>query len=373
MTADQKNNGRIAGFQRKTGNAMADLKQNGRVAGFPRETGNVTAEQKNNGHIAGFKRETGNVTADNLTKNKGRVAGFQRETGNATAEDDEAIEVEKSAGSEKSKIKTRVGIPPSPRSKTTRTYKVGRGEEKLQLMLSLPIRLKNGVEKVISALVDTVAQANLIREGIVPTHLTTLTQRPLELVAANGQIISGGDRETELKIFFSKTDLDGKGHEKRDFCANFHVASIGVDAILSYPWLKEHKIGVFPHLESLALPHREQELLQPTKSSKNPPHKSSPFAHKNIFSCLRVEKGGWKKELEVVEEPTSTFTTPKIKKKRSDSWKTERYRVKTEFVERICGEMGVHPSLDAFADPETNILPHFCGPGSAHEDAFGMS
>ena len=149
--------------------------------------------------------------------------------------------------------------------------------------MSLPIRLKNGVEKVISALVDTGAQANLIREGIVPTHLTTLTQRPLELVAANGQIISGGDRETETKNFFSKTDPDGKGHEKRNCRAIFHVKSIGVDAFLSYPWLNEHKIGIFPHLESLAIPHREQELLQPTKSSKNPPHKSPPFTHKNIF------------------------------------------------------------------------------------------
>ena len=42
-------------------------------------------------------------------------------------------------------------------------------------------------------------------------------------------------------------------------------------------------------------------------------------------------------------------------------------------MERICGEMGVHLSLDAFADPETNILPQFWGPDSAHEDAFSMS
>ena len=120
----------------------------------------------------------------------GRIAGFQRETGNAAADgskQQKSVKAsEKSLVSEKSEIKRRVEIPPSPRSKTTRTYKVGRGEEKLQLMLSLPIRLKNGVEKVISALVDTGAQAYLIREGIVPTHLTTLTQRPLELVAANG-------------------------------------------------------------------------------------------------------------------------------------------------------------------------------------------
>ncbi len=34
--------------------------------------------------------------------------------------------------------------------------------------------------------------------------------------------------------------------------ATFHEADIQVEAILSYPWMEEARVGVFPHLEALA-------------------------------------------------------------------------------------------------------------------------
>jgi hypothetical protein len=42
-------------------------------------------------------------------------------------------------------------------------------------------------------------------------------------------------------------------HEKFETEVEFHLAEIKVDAILSYPWLLEHEIGVFPHLRALAI------------------------------------------------------------------------------------------------------------------------
>ena len=93
--------------------------------------------------------------------------------------------------------KIQVEVPALPRSSLTRAYRVGRGNEDLQLMLHAFVELKNGQKKDISILVDTGAQANLIREGVVPSYLTTISQRPLELVAENGHLIpcgiDGGD------------------------------------------------------------------------------------------------------------------------------------------------------------------------------------
>ena len=41
----------------------------------------------------------------------------------------------------------------------------------------------------------------------------------------------------------------------------FYTAKLDVDAILSYPWLCENKIGVSPHKNALALDEPELTLL----------------------------------------------------------------------------------------------------------------
>ena len=55
----------------------------------------------------------------------------------------------------------------------------------------------------------------------------------------------------------------------------FHDADIQVDAILSYPWLEEKYLGVYPHMESLALWGEPLRLLQsyrhkPTETTETP-------------------------------------------------------------------------------------------------------
>ena len=52
------------------------------------------------------------------------------------------------------------------------------------------------------------------------------------------------------------------------------------------------------------------------------------------------------------------------KKKKHDYLKTERYKVRPEIVEKIVKNLGVEPTLDAFADEETNVFPVWWGPGS---------
>ena len=46
-----------------------------------------------------------------------------------------------------------------------------------------------------------------------------------------------------------------------NFGAIFYEADIQVDAILSFPWMAEHKIAVFPHKRALAIDHPVLTLL----------------------------------------------------------------------------------------------------------------
>ena len=73
----------------------------------------------------------------------------------------------------------------------TRTYKVGsKGSDCLQLMLPLEGTLETGKRVHLQCLVDTGAQANLIKEGLVPTASWKKATTPLQLVTANGLIIN---------------------------------------------------------------------------------------------------------------------------------------------------------------------------------------
>ena len=141
-----------------------------------------------------------------------------------------------------------------------RSYRVGRvsfdGED-LQLVLRVPVELSNGEISEWKILVDTGAQANLVRKGLVPDHLMFSATEPLSFRTANGQRLEGGERVTETSLGFRQVV---EGHPLDEFLwkkAIFYEADIQVDAILSFPWLRMKKIGVFPHLRALAVaePH----------------------------------------------------------------------------------------------------------------------
>ena len=55
-----------------------------------------------------------------------------------------------------------------------------------------------------------------------------------------------------------------------EFEVEFWEAQIEVDAILSFPWMCEHKIGIFPHHQALAMDHPVFKLLygRPKKSNR---------------------------------------------------------------------------------------------------------
>ena len=133
--------------------------------------------------------------------------------------------------------------------------------ENTQLVMDLLVDLPNGDQQILKALIDTGAETNLVRQGVLPGHLFHSAPNPLKLVSAGGQRLEGGERLIELALEFN---AEKNGTPLRDpviFHATFFEAAIQVDAILRYPWMRSKELGVFPHKRALALETPELTLL----------------------------------------------------------------------------------------------------------------
>jgi hypothetical protein len=102
-------------------------------------------------------------------------------------------------------------------------------------------------------LVDTGCEANLINMRLCPADSVYDPEVPLKLVAANGQQLYGGQKVIRVSMLF-RQEVNGMIREGRfKISAEFYLADIKLDAILSYPWLRKNYLGVFPDLNALAL------------------------------------------------------------------------------------------------------------------------
>lgn len=100
---------------------------------------------------------------------------------------------------------------------------------------------------------DTGAEANLVRKGLLSDALMQNAREPLSFVTANGKPLEGGKKTANFTLFFEQVVNGQTLPQNRSFQAEFYEAVIGVDAILSFPWMAQHKVGVFPHHQALAL------------------------------------------------------------------------------------------------------------------------
>ncbi len=99
----------------------------------------------------------------------------------------------------------------------------------------------NGEEFLLETLVDTGAEANLVRRGLLSEMMTT-SLRQLTLVTADGTRMEGGTKEVTLHLCFATSTPNKKG--LREWCTTrtFHEADIQVDANLKYPSLEKARL-----------------------------------------------------------------------------------------------------------------------------------
>ena len=90
---------------------------------------------------------------------------------------------------------------------------------------------RNGQSAFLSAIVDTGACVNLVKQGFFDA-LMTPNEKTLTLVTANGKKLKGGDREVELDLDFK---MKIRGQAKRTSSevfilkGKFHEADIEVN------------------------------------------------------------------------------------------------------------------------------------------------
>ena len=131
--------------------------------------------------------------------------------------------------------------------------------------------------------IDTGAQVNLVKKGLISEGLMQLAAERLCLRTANGQGLDGGEKSLEVQLGFQPY-LQGEPVSTLDWLpATFFEADIHVDAIISHPWLKQHRLGVFPHLGALASLEAGFYLLGGvSKANRRKMSRARyPFFHKN--------------------------------------------------------------------------------------------
>ena len=142
----------------------------------------------------------------------------------------------------------------------------------LRLAMLLKVKTSQGHTQSLRTLIDTGAEANLIRQGVLDSHFFRAADDPIQLVTANGQTMMGGTRTVALEIAFNPCENGTFLDKPMKFEAICYEADISVDLILSLLRMKKHKIGVFPNQKALSVDETRFMLLygQPEKRGQPP-------------------------------------------------------------------------------------------------------
>ena len=131
------------------------------------------------------------------------------------------------------------------------------------MMFTKQARHPQGDPMILKVLIDSGAEANLVRYDLFPKSTLKPSPAPLTLVTANGELMGGGRKEITLTLQLLKS-TPGQGEPVPwTTSGTFYDADIKVDAIVGCPWLGNRKLGIFPHLNTLAFLHSSQTLLHP--------------------------------------------------------------------------------------------------------------
>jgi hypothetical protein len=178
------------------------------------------------------------------------------------------------------------------------------------------------------------------------------------LITANNSVLGGGDFVVNLGLFFEAVEDGYPLPEPIYFQAEFYAAEIEIDAILSYPWLRENGVGVFPHHDALAKDWPEFALLYGWHQTKtnNIPRSPRKGKEKRVRPVLALTGGG--------APPSKYGHEP-------GRWVACDYAVRAPHVQTILDHFGLTPTRDCFANPENRRFDKWWGPGSPEgDDAF---
>ena len=169
--------------------------------------------------------------------------------------------------------------------KPRNAYKVNKIEakgEQLQLVLSLPVEVGHD-RKIAKVLIDTGCEVNLIRKGFWSADKFATAKNPAYLTDASGNAMEGGKKSVRMHMSFRRFHEGQELGSPLWLAGTFYEAEIGVDSIISCPWLTRNKISVFPHYNALAFDQPEFILLRglTSESAKSRRRRKNRGIHKD--------------------------------------------------------------------------------------------
>jgi hypothetical protein len=175
----------------------------------------------------------------------GRRKNEKSESSEGGISDDDDSHEAWSLNSEKSTPPCDVWVVPYRLTRKRWNYGVDtvrRSGNEVQLVVSIPVELPNGQKRFLRMLVDTGAQVNIIRKGLIGPENFENAKKPLTLITANGQVMDGGRRVVSMKLKFRQTSDIEEVEPELTLTGTFFEADVGIDGILSYP-LQEKYAG----------------------------------------------------------------------------------------------------------------------------------
>ena len=82
---------------------------------------------------------------------------------------------------------------------------VGFADDANQCYKKVRAEFQNGEHRLLRVLVDTGAQANLIRTGVVPSAMFRPARQPMTFLTVSGETLAGGHREVAVRMSFHGT------------------------------------------------------------------------------------------------------------------------------------------------------------------------
>ena len=167
--------------------------------------------------------------------------------------------------------------------------KVEKRGRKRQLLME--VIATAGREKLpMKVLIDTGAQANLVRRDLFPPECLRPARKPLALSTVSGEALPGGQQEVKLKLLFSaETDTGKQVPECWTVEAVLHDAEIGCDAILGYEWLAENMINVKAWSDALQLDRPPRYILKNLTPSSSVKKSKGPSRVEEIAAVAMAE------------------------------------------------------------------------------------
>ena len=120
-------------------------------------------------------------------------------------------------------------------------------ETKEALRIPVLVVLPQGEKVMLKALVDSGAEFNLCNRKLLPGTDWSISAKPIRLMAANQSVVPGGEEILEVQLHMKgrTMGLDSQ-EEKCCLSATLYGAEITEDLILSYSWMADNGVLLYP-------------------------------------------------------------------------------------------------------------------------------